>query len=150
LAAHIDLDDLRRLCWIWEWDGQSLSDTKNQPKEDAEDENPFLDTPTTTAGTEWARGAMGFVISPATHYLKTDKKRVPVYGVGIEVEMDIDKDLKGGMAAVARWTAAADKRRSEFSAKLKRWVKVGDASASPWIKSLIASAIVTQGGSSHS
>ncbi|KIL68158.1 hypothetical protein M378DRAFT_158685 [Amanita muscaria Koide BX008] len=122
LAAHIDLDDLRRLCWVWEWDGQSLSDTKNQSKEDSEDENPFLDTPTTTAGTEWVRGAMGFVISPATHYLKTDKKRVPVYGIGIEVEMDIDKDLMGGMAAVARWTAAADKRRSEFSAKLKRWV----------------------------
>ena len=88
-----------------------------------EDHNPFLDT--SSIGMEWLRGAMGFVISPATYYLKPDRKRVPAYGIGIEVEMDIDKDMKGGMAAVARWTAAADKRQSEFRAKLYSWVKVG-------------------------
>ena len=67
---------------------------------------------------------MGFVISSATHYSKTDRKRLPAYGIGIEVEIDIDKDMDSGMAAVARWTAMSDKRRSEFLSKLERWVKV--------------------------
>jgi hypothetical protein len=38
--------------------------------------------------------------------------------------MDIDKDMGGGMAAVARWTAAAETRRSEFRDKLECWAKV--------------------------
>ena len=65
---------------------------------------------------------MGIVVSPATH--RVDGKRVPAYGVGIEVEMDIDKDMGGGMAAVARWTSAAESRRKEFRQKLDRWVEV--------------------------
>lgn len=67
---------------------------------------------------------MGLVLSPTTHYSKTDRKRVPAYGIGIEVEMDIDKDMGGGMAAVARWTAATENRRSDFRAKLTRWIEV--------------------------
>lgn len=65
---------------------------------------------------------MGFVLSSATHYSRVDRKRVSAYGnhgIGIEVEMDIDKDMGGGMAAVAHWTAAAGKRRSEFRSKLE-------------------------------
>ncbi|KAJ7882220.1 hypothetical protein B0H14DRAFT_3756926 [Mycena olivaceomarginata] len=45
-------------------------------------------------------GAMGIVLSPATHHSRGDGKRVPAYGIGIEVDMDIDKDMPGGMAAV--------------------------------------------------
>jgi hypothetical protein len=67
---------------------------------------------------------MGLVLSPTTHYSKVDRKRVPAYGIGIEVEMDIDKDMGGGMAAVARWTAATENRRSDFRAKLTRWMEV--------------------------
>lgn len=67
---------------------------------------------------------MGIVISPTTHYSKMDRRRVPAYGIGIEVEMDLDKDMGGGMAAVARWTAIADRRRAEFRTKVEHWVKV--------------------------
>lgn len=67
---------------------------------------------------------MGVIISPATHFSKVDRKRVPAYGIGIEVEMDIDKDMAGGMAAVARWTAGAETRRSEFFQKLEQWIEV--------------------------
>jgi len=42
----------------------------------------------------------------------------------LEVEMDIDKDMGGGMAAVARWTATAEQRRSEFRTKLERWISL--------------------------
>lgn len=75
---------------------------------------------------DWTRGSMGVILSPATHFSKLDRKRVPAYGIGIEVEMDIDKDMGGGMAAVARWTAGADKRRSDLFAKLQLWVAVSD------------------------
>ncbi|KIJ70231.1 hypothetical protein HYDPIDRAFT_77354 [Hydnomerulius pinastri MD-312] len=123
LTTKFDTDALRRLCWIWEWDGRAVPDVKGKARA-AEDENPFLDSPVATPPKEWTRGSMGLVISPTTHYSKSAGKRVPVYGLGIEVEMDIDKGMGGGMAAVARWTADADKRRAEFRSKLESWVKL--------------------------
>jgi hypothetical protein len=123
LTTKFDTDDLKRLCWIWEWDAKSLPDLTSKYKA-VDDENPFLDTPAQPPAKDWMRGAMGLVISPTTHYSKSAGKRVPVYGIGIEVEIDIDKDMGGGMAAVARWTANAEKRRTEFRNKLERWVKL--------------------------
>lgn len=132
LTTNIDVEDLKRLCWLWEWDGKTLpsgagtSAGKEKTKED-EEENPFLDDvkPTTqTPLKDWTRGAMGIVISQATHHQKSTASRIPVYGIGIEVEMDIDKDMKGGMAAVARWTADKETRRKAVMTKLRQWVKV--------------------------
>ncbi|KAJ7841794.1 hypothetical protein B0H14DRAFT_3109339 [Mycena olivaceomarginata] len=109
------LHDLRRLCWIWEWDGITMPLTLT-----AEDDNPFLeDRP---AQKDWTRGAMGIVLSPSTHHSKVDGKRVPAYGIGVEVEMDIDKDMAAGMAAVARWTGAGESRREAFLEKLNNWL----------------------------
>ncbi|TFK43377.1 hypothetical protein BDQ12DRAFT_176516 [Crucibulum laeve] len=129
LNTNFQVDDLKRLCWIWEWDGKSLPKQKGIPKPVEDEDNPFLDAssaPQSSSG-EWTRGSMGLVLSPTTHYSKTDRKRVPAYGLGIEVEMDLDKDMGGGMAAVARWTATADTRRAAFRAKLDRWIDLHSA-----------------------
>ncbi|KAI0092605.1 hypothetical protein BDY19DRAFT_1054098 [Irpex rosettiformis] len=138
LTTKFDIDDLRRLCWLWEWDGKALtlgdpdpgaSDSKGKgkakvPVDDDDDDNPFLDDKpiSSTHTKDWTRGAMGFIITQTTHYFKSAKSRVPAYGIGIEVEMDIDKDMKGGMAAVARWTAASESRKKDFRQKLESWV----------------------------
>ncbi|KAF8803671.1 hypothetical protein BYT27DRAFT_7194998 [Phlegmacium glaucopus] len=121
-GTSFDIDDLKRLCWIWEWDGKSIAGTETMVKSEEED-NPFLESSVPNPPpAEWTRGSMGLVLSSATHYSRVDRKRVPAYGIGIEVEMDIDKDMGGGMAAVARWTATAEKRRLEFRNKLERWI----------------------------
>ncbi|KAF8222731.1 hypothetical protein L208DRAFT_1461995 [Tricholoma matsutake] len=132
LTTQFNVDDLSRLCWIWEWDGKSLPTSQGKCDPADDDENPFLDSSASSFSsvTEWTRGSMGLVLSPTTHYSKTDRKRVPAYGIGIEVEMDIDKDMGGGMAAVARWTAATENRRSDFRAKLTRWIEL-HSSVSP-------------------
>ncbi|KAF7352912.1 CDT1-C domain-containing protein [Mycena venus] len=119
LSTQFEVDDLRRLCWIWEWDGITLPSVSSSS---AEDDNPFLEEKPVQK--EWTRGAMGIILSPATHHSRVDGKRVPAYGIGIEVEMDIDKDMAGGMAAVARWTAAGESRREAFREKLKNWVNL--------------------------
>lgn len=202
LTTKFDIDDLRRLCWIWEWNGKTLpssdskfdasdskvnaksptkakaddedrnpflddkpvpthasdfkgkgkskataveeddnpflddkpatthaSDSKckakAKPLADEEDDNPFLDVkPAHTPAKDWTRGAMGFIVTQTTHYSKTSKSRVPAYGIGVEVEMDIDKDITSGIAAVARWTAASEDRKKEFHKKLQTWVDV--------------------------
>ena len=52
LTTKFDIDDLRRLCWLWEWDGKTLPVIQLKCKaaakvEDDDDDNPFLDkTPT--------------------------------------------------------------------------------------------------------
>lgn len=129
LTTQFDVDDLSRLCWIWEWDGKSLPDATTGAKVGEDEDNPFLEAAPTPTPTDWTRGSMGIILSPTTHYSKTDRKRIPAYGLGIEVEMDIDKDMGGGMAAVARWTAAADTRRADFRRKLDRWVAVNHIAA---------------------
>ncbi|KAH0587309.1 hypothetical protein J132_09481 [Termitomyces sp. J132] len=135
--TQFDTDDLRRLCWVWEWDGKSLPTADKAGTTTDNEENPFLITPSSpgaSALTEWTRGGMGLVLSPTTHHSKRDRKRVPAYGIGIEVEIDIDKDMSGGMAAVARWTAASETRRSEFNGKLRAWMSLHpDASPLPSI-----------------
>ncbi|KAJ7742449.1 hypothetical protein DFH07DRAFT_41468 [Mycena maculata] len=118
LATQFQVDDLRRLCWIWEWDGKTLPSVASSSS--VNDDNPFLDD--RPPQKDWTRGAMGIVVSPATHHSRVDGKRVPAYGIGIEVEMDIDKDMPGGMAAVARWTAAGETRREAFRDKVNNWV----------------------------
>jgi hypothetical protein len=123
LSTHCGTEDIRRLCWLWEWDAETL-DNKAQ-KEDVEDDNPFLETPQSSLPKDWTRGSMGIVLSAATHFSKIDKKRVAAYGIGIEVEMDIDKDMGWGMAAVARWTAGTEVRTQQFQSKLLRWMEVG-------------------------
>ncbi|KAI9056543.1 hypothetical protein FKP32DRAFT_1662919 [Trametes sanguinea] len=138
LTTKIDVDDLKRLCWLWEWDGKTLPSKagasvakgkgkKAQSADESEEDNPFLDDAKPAPpppSKDWQRGAMGFIISQTTHHSKTAAARLPAYGIGIEVEMDIDKDMKGGMAAVARWTAAAETRRKDVLLKLQKWVKL--------------------------
>jgi hypothetical protein len=125
LSTRFDADELQRLCWLWEWDAKSLETAKKPVlKADDDDENPFLDAPKPTQAKDWTRGGMGIVVSPTSHFSKGTAKRVQAYGIGIEVEMDIDKDMGGGMAAVARWTAAGETRRTELLRKLERWIEV--------------------------
>jgi hypothetical protein len=174
LRVKIDLDDLKKLCWFWEWDGKTLpkslqssrgakqppSTSKKSKKKsgltgDDEDDvkveftgedpekNPFIvDTtpteddsdpfgPPTAQPKEWSRGGMGFCITPTTHVTRVDgsspAKRVPAYGIGIEVEWteeDVTGGRIGGMTAVARWTTAGDKRKKTLRAKLETWREV--------------------------
>lgn len=124
-TTSFELDDLKRLCWLWEWDGDQINNEKVKKKvADEEEENPFIAGSSSSTPAEWTRGSMGIILSPATHFSKRDRKRVLAYGIGIEVEMDIDKDMGPGMAAVARWTATGEKRRAAFVKKLERWAEV--------------------------
>ena len=66
-----------------------------------DDPNPSL-VPAAPPKKDWTHGSMGFVIDPTSHYPKTALKPVPVYVIGIGVELDIDKGMAGGMAAVAQ------------------------------------------------
>ena len=122
-TVNCDINDIKRLCWLWEWNGESLSgSTTSKPKVAVDDDdNPFLvpDVPS-----EWTRGGMGFIITPTTHFIRSEGKRIPAYGIGIEVEMDLATGKGGGMAAVARWTAEGESRRRAIEAKLRTWVKV--------------------------
>ncbi|KAG7097123.1 hypothetical protein E1B28_004501 [Marasmius oreades] len=118
LPIQFTIQDLRRLCWLWEWDGATDPDTL---KVDDDDENPFIESSGPPPPKDWSRGSMGFIVSAASHFSKGEAKRVPAYGIGIEVEME---DMEGGMAAVARWTAATESRRREFHDKLVAWNKM--------------------------
>jgi hypothetical protein len=170
---RMSLDDLRRLCWIWEWDrdaeDETLSSQEMEPilsrrtrvdsdvsmrsvkiakveededdnpfldkpkpsKVKAQEDNPFVDAPEPETPRDWVRGGSGFIITPAMHAQKNaatgTSKRVPAYGIGIEVDWaqeDVAGGRVGGMGAVARWTAAGETRKRALKEKFERWVEV--------------------------
>ncbi len=93
---------------------------------DAKDDNSnlFLEGPSISQQPkDWTRGSMGFVISPTSHFSKTSKLQIPAYGISIEVEMDLDKDMGSGMASVACWMTDSERRRQTVLSKLQRWVE---------------------------
>lgn len=126
LSSSFEVNDLKRICWLWEWDGEKIPQAKDadKGKEKEQEDNPFLDEPSSTTE-DWTRGAMGFLVTATTHLSKQARQRLPAYGVGIEIEMDIDKGMDSGMAAVARWTSATDTRQKEFEKKIEKWIEVG-------------------------
>lgn len=120
-TTKLEIADLKRLCWLWEWDEQpsSIPNTELEP----EDPDPFLDR-TASSQKDWTRGKMGIIISPTTHNSKGTGKREPAYGLGIELEIDLDKGMGAGFAAIAGWTAESASRLEAFRRKLERWMKV--------------------------
>ena len=123
------MDDLSRLCWLWEWKGDVIPTSTASTQAKGDDSNPFLeDLSVSQQPKDWTRGSMGFVISPTSHFSKTSKTRIPAYGIGIEVEIDLDKGMGSGMASVARWTADSESRRQIVLSKLRRWVEVRSTS----------------------
>jgi len=85
LTTKFDVDDLSRLCWLWEWDGKTVPQLKRKAQVE-DDDNPFLKL-------SWLRNPRNgpvvlwvLFLAHAQHYLKTAGKRVPAYGIGVEVE----------------------------------------------------------------
>jgi hypothetical protein len=178
--VRMGVDDLRRLCWVWEWDRDTEHETPSSQETETilfqrtkrtrvdsdtsmrsvkiarveEDEgghlfdypklskvkapdNPFTDAPEPNTPKDWARGGSGFIITLAMHVQKNattgTSKRVPAYGIGIEVDWaqeDVAGGRVGGMGAVARWTAAGETRKRAFKEKLEQWVEVSSTSGS--------------------
>jgi hypothetical protein len=177
LGVRVMVDDLKKLCWIWEWDGATVpfhttrkdsvassmkkgkgrlakeeddSDVEGEIIGEDPEDNPFLAKPTPTHADDdddsnpflakqqptpppkdWIRGSMGFCISSTMHITRLDKsnpnKRVPAYGIGIEVDWsheDVVNGRVGGMTAVARWTGGGDTRKKVLQKKLDTWKEV--------------------------
>lgn len=176
LGVRVTVEDLKKLCWMWEWDGvtppahlarkQPISSSKKgkgklvkdeddsdvegeqigeDPEEnpflakpirtsggDDEDENPFLsEKRSTPPPKDWIRRGMGFCLSSTMHVTRLDKsspnKRVPAYGIGIEVDWsheDVAGGRVGGMTAVARWTSGGGGRKKALLKKLESWKEV--------------------------
>ena len=116
-SVRCTVDDLSRLVWLWEWDGEVFPEhprSVGSAVEDLEGGNPFIVT-----SKDWTRGGMGLILTPTTHFSRALGKRVPAYGIGIQVD-----SLKGGMSSIARWTASSEDRRAEIASRLARWVQV--------------------------
>jgi hypothetical protein len=141
LRVRCGLEEIRRLCWLWEWDGEVLPESLGEgglkasvrtvgPIEDSSEDNPFLDsnTPRKPAPapipTDWVRGGMGLIVTATTQLQRAEGRRVPAYGIGIKVEVTSDESVGVALSAVAKWTADSHLRRKELSDKLRQWVKV--------------------------
>ncbi|KAF8757895.1 DNA replication factor Cdt1 C-terminal domain [Rhizoctonia solani] len=142
LRVRCGVEEIRRLCWLWEWDGCTLPQSVDEaskpgirstgPLEDSSEDNPFLDSNTprksapapTPPPTDWLRGGMGLIVTPTTQIQRAEGRRVPAYGIGIKVEVTSDDSVGVALSAAAKWTADSHLRRKELTDKLHQWVKV--------------------------
>lgn len=109
-ARRCSVEDLSRLVWLWEWDAESLPDSGTSLVE-AVNDDPFVDIPK-----DWVRGGMGVIVTQTTYSSRALAKRVPAYGIGIQVDK-----FGRGMTNIAQWTAGAEKRRQEITSRLEHW-----------------------------
>ncbi|KDQ16745.1 hypothetical protein BOTBODRAFT_53832 [Botryobasidium botryosum FD-172 SS1] len=134
LAHKCSVTELARLVWLWEWDGVSLpasptaKDRAKAEVDDAEGESgsedgEFFSSPKLSPARDrnWVRGGLSFLVTPTTHFQRDVGKRVPAYGIGVEVDM---RDGQSGMTAIAQWTAGGEERRKEVGRKLMEWTKL--------------------------
>ncbi|CAE6461647.1 unnamed protein product [Rhizoctonia solani] len=146
LRVRCGVDELRRLCWLWEWDGCTLPQTADEgqqpsvrskgPVEDSSEDNPFLDSNTprkpapapVAPPTDWIRGGMGLIVTPTTQIQRAEGRRVPAYGIGIKVEVTSEESVGIALSTVAKWTADSHLRRKELTDKLHQWVKLHEVS----------------------
>lgn len=141
LRVRCGPDEIRRLCWLWEWDGAALPDSTQDrpfagtkrtvgPIEDSSEDNPFLESNTPRKATpappptDWVRGGMGLIVTPTTQLQRAEGRRVPAYGIGIKVEVSSGHSTGVALSSVAKWTADSHLRRREVNDKLQQWVKV--------------------------
>ncbi|CUA77137.1 hypothetical protein RSOLAG22IIIB_06528 [Rhizoctonia solani] len=146
LRVRCGVEELRRLCWLWEWDGCTLPQSANEdhnviarsvgPLVDSSEDNPFLDSNTPRKPVpapapppiDWVRGGMGLIVTPTTQLQRAEGRRVPAYGIGIKVEVTPDESVGVALSAVAKWTADSHLRRKELTDKLHQWVKLNEVS----------------------
>lgn len=153
LRVRCGPDEIRRLCWLWEWDGKALPDSAEDkplaatkrvvgPIEDSSEDNPFLESTTPRKAapapppTNWIRGGMGLIVTPTTQLQRAEGRRIPAYGIGIKVESISGQSSGVALSSVAKWTADSHLRRKEVTDKLQQWVKVS-------ILALIACSLLT-------
>jgi hypothetical protein len=129
-ARRFGVQELKRLAWVWSWDGETLP----APIKDA---NPFLATPEPTT----PRGPLlSFIITPhqALSPSSHPPRPVPTYGIGISLNITPGETrfvqshtgvlsggaggVGGGIGAVGRWSAEAGAREAEFRKRLEKWV----------------------------
>lgn len=144
LRVRCGVEEIKRLCWLWEWDGKTApeSDEGDKPNvrsvgpiEDSSEDNPFLESNTprkpapvrTPPPVDWVRGGMGLIVTPTTQLQRAEGRRVPAYGIGIKVEISSEESVGVALSAVAKWTADSHVRRKELTDKLRQWVKVRTA-----------------------
>ncbi|KAG8930178.1 hypothetical protein FRC02_004528 [Tulasnella sp. 418] len=122
---YVSLDNLKRLVWLLEWDGESL-DWKEPIREVAaptDPDNPFV-VPSAVANKNWIRGANGLIISQTTHLNRSISKRTDAYGIGIQVTMEKRAKAMSNMTMVTKWINAGDDRRAHVEQKLRTWVEL--------------------------
>jgi hypothetical protein len=112
-ARRCSIEDLSRLVWLWEWDGQALPSKEDRSFE-AINDDPFVEIVK-----DWQRGGRGLIVTETTHSSRSHPKRVPAYGIGIF----IDSSAKG-MVAIAQWTGNSQHRRRLLSERLSQWVEL--------------------------
>lgn len=141
LRVRCGVEEIKRLCWLWEWDGTTVPEPEEGDKasvrslgpiEDSSEDNPFLESNTprkpapvrTPPPTDWVRGGMGLIVTPTTQLQRAEGRRVPAYGIGIKVEVSSEESVGVALSAVAKWTADSHLRRKELTDKLRQWAKL--------------------------
>lgn len=123
----LSVETLRRLVYILEWESEPLKPAgTSQLAPSALDDDPFGGVPMTPTKPRklpglWTRGGdSGIVISATSRLDHATGRRLPVYGIGIQMVTGTGKSKD----FVLRWLDESEERKKDMEQKLRAWAEV--------------------------
>ena len=137
--------DLKRLLWLYEWNGQALPEMDGKqavvvsagpltptPSSDSPTD-PFFLPPVPQAGTpaetDAARSLLSLSLSPTRTLAKGT--RAQTYSYAFNLLLPISGFAGGVVGSIGRWSADQQKREAALRRRLERWAELGGGPTLP-------------------
>jgi hypothetical protein len=143
-GRNFGMGELRRLRWIWDWDGnvdgvpeefRKGGDGKGKSKQRTEDNDPFSAPSSSETN---IKTSSSYLLTPTRTIDPRSSRRTHTYGIGITLVLTPPEVLSAGntllgsrgvgsaagMGAVGRWSAGGERRAKEVEEKLSKWVEM--------------------------
>jgi hypothetical protein len=118
-GRKFSLEDLRRLAWLYEWDGEALPTPKSKKIAAVaalDNDDPFL----ASSPPPSPLSLMDITLTPARTLSRGT--RAPTYTYTFNLSITHTPSLGGLHGSLGRWSSLASSRRDELTRRLHRWV----------------------------
>lgn len=129
-GRKFSVEDLRRLLWLYEWDGKDTWTASSKrtivDMDGSSQDDPFVDdhpAPSTSVNSSaLASNLLNIGLRPARTLSRST--RSPTHTYTFDLAVSYTPALGGILGAISRWSSKTEDRRAEVNRRLHRWVEL--------------------------